>query len=101
MTEDREELFNNIRDKIVISVKTVIDSNDPINDERKFDAIKMRELHKFIELRREFQYIKGKFGLPLLLNQKVMWIENKAEWLKRGPEKCNTRYIVEHEQIPY
>lgn len=101
LTEDSEELFNLIRDKIVISVKTVINSNDPINEERKFDVIKMRELHKFIELRREFQDIKGKFNLPLLLNQKVMWIEDKAEWLKRGPERCNTRYIVEHEQIPY
>lgn len=30
-----------------------------------------------------------------------MWIEDKAEWLKRDGTKCNTRYIIENHQIPY
>lgn len=82
-------------DKIIISIKTSIHSNDPINDERKYDNDKMRALHEIVLENKEL------FRLPNEYNKKVMWIEDKEEWLKRMPEQCNTRYIVENHQIPY
>ena len=90
--------FEDYKNQIIISVKTVLDSNEPINDERSYDEKKMRNLHANIMIMKE----EGKkFEVPTEFNKKVMWIEDKAEWLKRDRTKCNTRYIVENHQIPY
>ena len=90
--------FEDYKNQIIISVKTNLDSNDPINDERSYDEKKMRNLHDIIMKMKE----EGKkFEVPTEFNKKVMWIEDKAEWLKRDGNKCNTRYIVENHQIPY
>lgn len=90
--------FEDYKNQIIISVKTVLDSNEPINDERSYDEKKLRNLHANIMIMKE----EGKkFEVPTEFNKKVMWIEDKAEWLKRDRTKCNTRYIVENHQIPY
>lgn len=59
--------FEDYKNQIIISVKTVLDSNEPINDERSYDEKKMRNLHANIMIMKE----EGqKFEVPTEFNKR-------------------------------
>lgn len=94
--------FDKVDDYIAISVKTVVDENDPINPERAYDSLKMRELYRRFLLSREDPEKKINPDSYLAkINQSVIWIDDKEEWLKRPASMCNTRYVVGNHMISY
>ena len=95
LDRDLTGTFEDYKNRIVISVKTVIKNNEPINSERAYDALKMKSLHDiFLENR-------GNYELPTEFNKTVLFIEDKEKWLSLPKEKVNTRSVVKDFIISY